>query len=81
MLWKCDKNRKIPDLEWTFIEDQRNMRKMAIGNVDTEVTAILAKRSERKFYESQRQSLININADASLEKPVAGPNGLRRGLK
>lgn len=80
MLCKCDKSRKIPDLEFTFLEDQRNMRKMAIGNVDKEVTAILAKRSDRKFYESQRQSLININADAdiSLEEPVAGPSGLCR---
>ncbi|KAJ8931727.1 hypothetical protein NQ314_015325 [Rhamnusium bicolor] len=78
MLCKCDKNRKIPDMEWSFIEDQRNMRKMVIGNVDKEVTAILAKRSERKFYESQRQSLININANASLEEPIAGPSGLCR---
>lgn len=72
----CDKTRKIPDIEWPFIEDQRSMRRMAIGNVDKKVTANLKRKIERKLKDSQASSTHRTNSEKYCEDPISGPSGI-----
>lgn len=72
----CDKTRKIPDIEWPFIEDQRSIRKMAIGNVDKKVTANIKRKIERKLKDSQASSTYSTNSEMYCKDPVAGPSGI-----
>lgn len=60
----CPKEKKIPKLEHTFIQDQRTTRQMAIAGVDKVTTSKLQKRIERKeTRESSCQNLqINLSA-------------------
>lgn len=43
----CTKTRKVPDIEWPFLKDQRDERQIGIGPVDRVVTKKLKKRNER----------------------------------
>lgn len=45
----CTKDKKIPVLERNFIIDQRNERKMFLGNIDKIETSKIIKRSQRKI--------------------------------
>lgn len=47
----CDKNKKVPLIERTFLCDQRTERKMRIGGVDKEITKKIQKRDERRSHE------------------------------
>ena len=41
---KCPKDKKVPALEWSFLQDQRNNRDMRIGGVDVNVIKLWQKR-------------------------------------
>ena len=45
---QCKCKVKIPTIEWDFFLDQNRERKMVIGHVDSEVTAMLQKKALRK---------------------------------
>lgn len=45
---KCEKARKVPEIERPFLNDQRTGRIMMIGGIDAEVTESLRKRLKRK---------------------------------
>ena len=45
----CEKERKVPKAEWSFLQDQRSHRKMKIGAVDKILTKQIQKREERKL--------------------------------
>ena len=48
LLCKCNRDKKIPEVEWPFISDQRNRREMRIGPLDKTATKKLSKQLERK---------------------------------
>ncbi|CAH0562821.1 unnamed protein product [Brassicogethes aeneus] len=45
----CEKERKVPKAEWSFLQDQKSHRKMKIGGVDEILTKQIQKREERKW--------------------------------
>lgn len=45
----CEKKRKVPKAEWSFLQDQRSHRNMKIGGVDKILTKQIQKREERKL--------------------------------
>jgi len=50
----CEKSRKVPDKEISFLIDQRTQRKMKIGSVDNATTARLQKRKSRRYQDERR---------------------------
>ncbi|GBM81618.1 hypothetical protein AVEN_82346-1 [Araneus ventricosus] len=45
----CDKRRKVPKQEVTFLRDQRTVREMCIGNIDKQTNKALTKTVARKM--------------------------------
>lgn len=76
---KCPKERKVPAIEWPFIIDQRNNRKMVIGTVDHVMTQKLQKRLKRQakdisLGESTKEE--NLDLTRNTESPQPGCSGL-----
>ena len=62
----CPKPKKIPEMERTFLIDQRTLRQMCIGAVDLKTTEKQIKRSHRKQKEAEAMShKKNISASAT----------------
>lgn len=65
----CPKPTKVPEIERTFLTDQRTHRKMSIGSVDLKTTEKLKKRAERKQKEASAISHNrNTSSSATLSK-------------
>ncbi|GBL89082.1 hypothetical protein AVEN_255219-1 [Araneus ventricosus] len=45
----CDKSRKVPKREVTFLHDQRTVREMCIGNIEKQTSKALTKTVARKI--------------------------------
>lgn len=56
---KCQKEKRVPKIEQTFLTDQRTTRKMTISSVDKAVSKVLNKREERKHRSMQQQLQYN----------------------
>ena len=52
---QCTKEMKVPSREREFLTDQRTVRRMQIGRVDKEVTAMLQRRQGRECHMSERE--------------------------
>lgn len=62
----CEKDRKVPRLEHTFLKDQRTVRKMQIGRTDVTET----RRKHKRIRSSKtvtKKSHLNIHSDDSYE--------------
>uniref|UniRef100_A0A1B6H9M3 Uncharacterized protein n=1 Tax=Homalodisca liturata TaxID=320908 RepID=A0A1B6H9M3_9HEMI len=57
---KCDKTRRIPDIELKFMYDQRTTRIMAIGSLGVQETTKLRKREEHNCCLKNRKLLLSI---------------------
>lgn len=55
----CPKDKKIPVLERNFILDQRNERKMFIGNIDKIETSKMIKKAQRKTSIAERKVFLS----------------------
>lgn len=53
----CPKSKRIPEIERTFLIDQRTFRQMSIGRLDMKTTEKLKKRADRKQKETEAMSL------------------------
>ncbi|CAH1099011.1 unnamed protein product [Psylliodes chrysocephalus] len=68
----CEKKRKVPKAEWSFLQDQRSYRKMKIGEVDKIVTKQIQKREERKFGHKR---------SAEEKEPILSTSGIQNKTK
>ena len=56
---KCVKTRKVPEIEQSFLTDQRTLRNMVMNSVDVKTTLILHRRQERKAHDVMRATVSN----------------------
>ena len=60
----CDRSRKIPEREQSFLTDQRTVRKMVIGNVDLAVSRrnlkLEKRKNSREQYKKKQQNLQSV---------------------
>jgi hypothetical protein len=57
LLCKCDKTRRVPVEERTYLSDQRTTRKMVIGGIDETITEQRHKRMVRQSKETARRAM------------------------
>ena len=72
---KCSKSRKISAKEMAFLHDQRGVRKMILGRIDTVETAVLQKRLQRNEALKRRYSSGSYSSGGTSSQPsIAAAN-------
>ncbi|CAH0562813.1 unnamed protein product [Brassicogethes aeneus] len=80
---KCPKEKKVSEIEWPFIIDQRNDRKMLIGPVDRVITKKLQKKLERQA-KNLKPPVKGVDTDMSVcchQRKIESPQPSTSGIQ
>ena len=59
--WKCQLEKKVPAIEWSFWIDQKTVREIMIGGIDKETTKKLEIRQKRKHASTKYKEEYSLN--------------------